>query len=100
MKTSMMKNAIIGFFLGIIPQVFIDIWLVFILGFFKDYYIILLRDIGTYGIIGIIVSLIYSKLFIKYPKISNYIILSIIAIYYLVFLIIFIMAIYLKDKII
>ena len=99
-KDVYLKDGVKGFIIAAIPIVLLDVAVLFSLGFFKEFLLKILTNIIIYGSIGVVVSIIHTYFHSRYPKQSNYVLYTIITMYYAIYLIYFIATIYLRDKII
>lgn len=101
MKGNNFKNNVIkGFIIAIIPIIIIDILLISSLGFFEGLTYRILTHLITYGLVGIVISILYTYMSKSYPKFSQYSLYFIIVGYYLIYFAYSIATVYLRDKII
>ena len=90
-----LKNGVNGFILAIIPVIIINLETMILKKFYSfDVVSSAIFEVIKYGFLGIIVSVIYTYSSRHYPKISRYMTLAIVIIYYVIAMIFFILVIY------
>ena len=95
----LLRNGIKGFILAIIPVVIINIETIILKKFYYfDVISSMIFEIVKYGLLGIIISVVYTYFSKRYPKISKYVALATVIAYYIFALVFFILVIYF-DKI-
>ncbi len=87
-------NGFKGFILATMPIIIIELEAMISENYSFDFIYKILYDMIKYGVVGIIISLIYTYSSYFYPKISKYTVLTIIIIYYIYTTIFFIIGIY------
>ena len=91
---NILRNMIIGFILFGLPILIIELEAMIVQKYTFSYIYAILYRVFEFGVGGLVLSIIYTYLFIHYPKISKYLFLFFILTYYLLALVILFIAIY------